>query len=99
MRLKKLSVNSQKKSFLHVVYSGGNGEKYHVSISCFPSSTLRMFRTFVTSSCSRSAFGSNSACSSSCSSAPRFLGSSCSADFASISATVTHVSSRRLNCS
>jgi hypothetical protein len=43
--------NPSSPAFLHVVYSGGKGLKYQVSIWCLPSSTHSMLRTFVTSSC------------------------------------------------
>lgn len=55
---------------LHMLYSGGKGEKYQVSISYLPSSVRSTFFTLVNSSCSLRAFWSNSACpsSSSCTS-------------------------------
>lgn len=62
---------------LHSLNSSGSGEKYHVSISNCPSSIRSTFLTFVNSSCSRRAVGSNDPWSSasvpaSCSSNLRF---------------------------
>lgn len=60
VRFIKFKQNSQKKSFTQSLYSGGNGEKYQVSISYFPSSIVAMFFTFVNSSCSRKLAASSS---------------------------------------
>ena len=56
----KLRQNSQKYSFRESLYSGGKGEKYHVSISYLPSSIVAIFFTFVNSSCSRKLAASSS---------------------------------------
>jgi hypothetical protein len=57
---------------LLLLYSGGSGEKYQVSMMKRPSSIASTFFTLVNSSCCRSSFASNSPwCSSSPSSAAR----------------------------
>ena len=62
LRFMKLRQNSQKNSFGQSLYSGGKGEKYHVSISYLPSSIFAIFFTFVNSSCSRKLAASSSSC-------------------------------------
>ena len=55
---------------LQLLYSGGSGEKYHVSSSYRPSSILSTFFTLVNSSCCLSSLGSKSPWCSSSNSSP-----------------------------